>query len=115
MASPRQGAVTPGFGAAELRSYPFPTRDVLRLSHTDPRAEKLIDAEVCSVCFKGKPSCHRAVANDDLIAALPIGCSDELTRKINMNVMLVESRSFQKKNRMERRVDQVLTGGRGLF
>lgn len=36
----------PGWNESQLRQYPFPTRQIPRLSHTDPRAEILINNEV---------------------------------------------------------------------
>lgn len=37
----------PGWNESQLRQYTFPTRPIPRLSHTDPRAEVLINNEVC--------------------------------------------------------------------
>lgn len=37
----------PGWNESQLRQYTFPTRPIPRLSHTDPRAEILINNEVC--------------------------------------------------------------------
>lgn len=37
----------PGWTESQLRQYTFPTRPIPRLSHTDPRAEVLINNEVC--------------------------------------------------------------------
>lgn len=37
----------PGWNESQLRQYTFPTRQIPRLSHTDPRAEILINNEVC--------------------------------------------------------------------
>lgn len=35
-----------GWNDSQLRKYPFQTRQIPRLSHTDPRAEILINNEV---------------------------------------------------------------------
>lgn len=35
-----------GWNESQLRQYTFPTRQIPRLSHTDPRAEVLINNEV---------------------------------------------------------------------
>jgi len=36
-----------GWNESQFRQYTFPTRPIPRLSHTDPRAEVLINNEVC--------------------------------------------------------------------
>lgn len=45
---PREEAEAPGpaWDESQLRSYSFPTRPIPRLSHSDPRAEELIENEV---------------------------------------------------------------------
>lgn len=43
----REGpAAGPGWSEAQLRRYSFETRPIPRLSHSDPRAEELIENEV---------------------------------------------------------------------
>lgn len=45
---PREEAEAPGpaWDESQLRSYSFPNRPIPRLSHSDPRAEELIENEV---------------------------------------------------------------------
>lgn len=45
----------PGWNESQLRQYTFPTRQIPRLSHTDPRAEILINNEVCCQIY---PASH---------------------------------------------------------
>lgn len=45
-ASSFSGLHNSGWSDSQLRQYPFQTRQIPRLSHTDPRAEILIDNEV---------------------------------------------------------------------
>lgn len=40
------GVQTRGWDESQLRKYSFPTKPIPRLSHTDPRAEMLINNEV---------------------------------------------------------------------
>lgn len=40
------GAQSRGWDESQLRAYSFPTKPIPRLSHTDPRAEMLINNEV---------------------------------------------------------------------
>lgn len=40
-----------GWNESQLRKYPFPTKPIPRLSHTDPRAEMLINNEVNSAGY----------------------------------------------------------------
>lgn len=40
------GVQNRGWDESQLRQYSFPTRQIPRLSHTDPRAEMLINNEV---------------------------------------------------------------------
>ncbi|MGH0117297.1 UNVERIFIED_CONTAM: hypothetical protein FKN15_013820 [Acipenser sinensis] len=44
----------PGWRESQLRKYTFQTRPIPRLSHTDPRAEMLIDNEVLDLCELGE-------------------------------------------------------------
>lgn len=52
----------PGWNESQLRQYTFPTRPIPRLSHTDPRAEVLINNEVCWQIYPatdgGTESCY---------------------------------------------------------
>lgn len=42
----RDGPVGPGWSDSQFRHYSFETRPIPRLSHSDPRAEELIENEV---------------------------------------------------------------------
>lgn len=41
-----------GWDESQLRKYSFPTKPIPRLSHTDPRAEMLINNEVTKKLLK---------------------------------------------------------------
>lgn len=43
----------PGWNESQLRKYSFQTRQIPRLSHTDPRAEMLINNEVSWQIYLG--------------------------------------------------------------